>query len=155
MLHYFSGFSGLPSLFLSFWITQCPLASQPHWAHSGNNLQSICALERHTGSFKYCPQPLLYFSVSIIIPIYLMLYSLDLTILPPVSVLAVSLICVFTASLTSFISPTLLTDLFSMLFVQPILRAQGWAAGMPGCSDLLICVCGPSGSDVRAQTESA
>lgn len=40
---------------------------QQQRTHSGNNSQSICALDRYTDLFKYCPQPLLYFSVSIII----------------------------------------------------------------------------------------
>lgn len=40
---------------------------QPQQTHSGNNSQSVCALDRCTDLFKYCPQPLLYFSVFIII----------------------------------------------------------------------------------------
>lgn len=109
---YLPGLSrSLPSLFLSLWITERPAGlagKQLRWAHSGNNSQSICALDRHADSFKYCPQPLLHFSVSIIIRISLLRRSFDLPKLPAFTVsfgvffFAQSLISVSPASLFHF-----------------------------------------------------
>lgn len=107
---------------------------QFQWAHSGNNSQSICALDRHADSFKYCPQPLLYSSVCIIICISPLLCSLDLPVLPAMTIFTfvfyftLSLICVFSASLLHlqiiirpilpFISPHFPHTVAIYLFIQ-------------------------------------
>lgn len=136
-----------------YWMPTGLAGEPPQWTHSGNNSQSICALDRYTDLFKYCPQPLLYFSVSIIIR------SLPALLTWPLKAsrhgcfycfLFITHLCIHRITpspsnnflMQAFISPTPLSYSY-YLSVHPILRAQGWVARMPGSSDLLIFVCAP------------
>lgn len=113
-----------------------------------------------TDSFKYCPQPLLHLSVSILIHISPLPCSLDL---PMRTAMTASTSLFFLMHCDSFLhSQHHSIIIWSLSFLLPLShtcaiylfsQSQGWVAQMPRSSDLRTFACGPIKLELRRRSQ--